>query len=305
MTVAERLASAPVSFGVWERTVGRDDLVPRDELLEAVASLGYRALELGPPGYLGADAEAVGEALAPFELELAGGFAPLHLADEERFRADLAELERTLEVLAAWPQAPALLADAGAPERSRAAGRPAELRRTALSGPSLERAVARLTRAAEACAARGVRAALHPETGSYAESPWDVEALLERVDEELLGLCFDTGHVLVGGGSPVSLARDWGERIVHVHLKDVSGAVLARLRGGRVDVETAWAEGLFCPLGEGEVDLAGVLAAPAVREARWLVLEQDRVAVTRAELDAVRDAEARSRELVLELAGSV
>ena len=48
-----------------------------------------------------------------------------------------------------------------------------------------------------------------------------------------------------------------------------------------------------------------VLAAPAVQEARWLVLEQDRVAVTRAELEAVRDAEARNRELVLELGGSV
>lgn len=298
MSVAERLASAPVSWGVWERTVDRDDIVPRDELLDAVASLGYRALELGPPGYLGGDAESVREALDPFELDLVGGFLLLHLTDEEAFAADLVELDRTLEILATYPSATALLADAGSPERALAAGRPAELKRTALTGPPRRRAADRLTRAAERCHERGVAAALHPEASSYVESSGDVEAFLERVDPELLGLCFDSGHVLVGGGNPASLARHWGERITHVHLKDVSGAVLEQLRAGALDVDSAWAEGLFCPLGEGEVDLAGVLAAPAVRDARWIVLEQDRIAVSCDDLGGVRAVEERNLELV-------
>jgi len=46
-----RLASAPVTWGVWERTVGRDDLVPPELLLETMRGLGYTATELGPPGY--------------------------------------------------------------------------------------------------------------------------------------------------------------------------------------------------------------------------------------------------------------
>jgi sugar phosphate isomerase/epimerase len=44
---------------VWERTVDRDDLIPPDLMLRTVQELGYRGIELGPPGYLGADADAV------------------------------------------------------------------------------------------------------------------------------------------------------------------------------------------------------------------------------------------------------
>ena len=36
-----RLATAPVTWGVWERTVERDDLVPPADLLAAATSLGY------------------------------------------------------------------------------------------------------------------------------------------------------------------------------------------------------------------------------------------------------------------------
>ena len=67
-----RLASAPVTWGVWERTVDRDDLATPELLLENVRSVGYRAIELGPAGYFGADREAVRELLGRFGLELVG-----------------------------------------------------------------------------------------------------------------------------------------------------------------------------------------------------------------------------------------
>ena len=301
--MSARLASAPVSWGVWERTVDREEVVPRRRLLEAVASLGYRAIELGPPGYLGGDGASVRETLDPFELELVGAFAPLHLADEAAFRADLEELARTIDIVAgAGAGAVVLLADAGAPERAEAAGRAERLRQTALAGQALERAAGRLAHAAERCRERGLAAALHPETGSYVEAAADIEALLERTEPALLGLCIDTGHVSVGGGDPARLARDWAGRLSHVHLKDVSGPVLARLRAGELDVEAAWAEGLFCPFGEGEVDLAGFLALPELENFDgWLVLEQDRVGVRIDDLQAVRAIEERNLAFVTSL----
>jgi sugar phosphate isomerase/epimerase len=106
-----RLAGAPVTFGVWERTVHRPDLVARERLLATAGALGYRGLELGPPGYLGADARTVRAALDSHDLELAGAFAPVHLADDAAFANDLAELDRTLAVLAA-DGGVAVLADA-------------------------------------------------------------------------------------------------------------------------------------------------------------------------------------------------
>lgn len=296
--MSSRLASAPVSWGVWERAIGRDDLVPPARLLEAVRSLGYGAIELGPLGYFGADGSSVRAALEPFELELVGAFVPLHLTEEAAFRSDLTELDRAIEILAAADgDGVVLLADAGSPERRLAAGRPEELRRTSLSGAALERAAGRVSHAAERCRERGLAVALHPEATGYVEAPTEIEAFLERTEPELLGLCLDTGHALVGDGDPVELARDWAERLVHLHLKDVDGGVLTRLRAGALGADAAWEEGLFCPLGEGEVDLAGVLGELHGYRG-FVVLEQDRVAVGPGDLEAVRAVEERNLALV-------
>ena len=297
--MTSRLASAPVTWGVWERTVDRGDLPSPDLLLENVRSLGYRAIELGPLGYFGSDAGSVHERLDRFALELVGAFVAFRLTDAQGFEQDIAELGRVLEVLQPWPASVALLADAGTPERFAAAGKPHELQRTALRGSAFDEAAARLARAADLCAEGGVVAALHPEVGSFAEAPAEVEAFLDRVD---LGICLDTGHTLIGGGDPRALAQDWADRLRHVHLKDVSGPLLARLRRREVDVERAWEEGLFCPFGEGEVDLPGVLAQPELESFDgWIVLEQDRIAVRADDVPAVRAVEQRNLEVVQSL----
>jgi inosose dehydratase len=290
-----RLAGAPVTFGVWERTVDRPDLVARERLLEAAQLLGYRGFELGPPGYLGAEARSVADALARHDLELAGAFAPLHLADDAAFAADLAELDRTLAVLAV-DGGVAVLADAETAEREAAVGRPAEVERTALSDDAFAAALERLGTAVERCRAAGVRPVFHPHAGTYVETPAEIERLLGGSDVEL---CLDSGHLAIGGGDPVALGRRCAGRIAHLHLKDVDGAVLERLRAGEIELMAAWETGLFCPLGEGIVDVDGFLAATAPEGFDgWLVLEQDRVAVRDADLDDVRAVEARNLEAV-------
>src|SRR5207248_6288316 len=71
--VPVKLASAPVTWGVWERTVGRDDLVPPELLLETMRGLGYTATELGPPGYF------TPRLLEQYDVALVGGFAPVRV----------------------------------------------------------------------------------------------------------------------------------------------------------------------------------------------------------------------------------
>jgi inosose dehydratase len=290
-----RIAGAPVTFGVWERTVDRPDLVARERLLETAGRLGYQGFELGPPGYLGGDAGAVHDALARHGLELAGAFAPVHLADEAAFAADLAELDRTLAVLAA-DGGVAVLADAETPVREAAAGQPDELERTALDDGAFDRALGRLGVAVERCRAAGVRPVFHPHAGTYVETPAEIERMLAGSDVEL---CLDSGHLAIGGADPVAVAQRCAGRIAHLHLKDVDGAMLARLRAGEVEMMAAWEAGLFCPLGEGVVDVEDFLAATTADGFDgWLVLEQDRVAVRDPDLDGVRAVEERNLEAV-------
>jgi inosose dehydratase len=288
-----RIASAPVTWGVWERTTDRDDLIPADRLLDAVAALGFAGIELGPPHYLSP------EQLQAAGLELVGGFAPLHLTDPEAFRQDLVDwVDPIAEVLAATgARGPVVLADAETPDRVAASGRTEEQRRTALRGDALKRALELVQEAAERCRAKGVDAVFHHHTATHFESPEEIADFVAGTDVQL---CFDTGHCAVGGGDPLELARELAPRIGHLHLKDVDPDLLEQVRTGGTSVERAWDAGLFCPMGEGMVDVSAVLALPELQGFDgWIVLEQDRVAVSASDLEAVAAVEARNLEHVL------
>jgi inosose dehydratase len=152
-------------------------------------------------------------------------------------------------------------------------------------------------RAADLVRSRGLDVALHHHAATHIESEDEIEAMLARTPG--LGLCIDTGHAVVGGTDPLALARRHLDRIRHLHLKDVDGAVLARLRAGEVDMDEAWPQGIFCEFGAGVVPLAEFLALPEVRalDVR-AVIEQDRVAVTVADRPVVRAADERNRTCV-------
>ena len=294
MERSKGLASAPVTWGVWERTAGRDDLVPAGVLVRTVAELGFTGIELGPPGYLG-----TGE-LAESGLDLVGGFAPLHLDDAEAFQADVEEwLDPIAAALAGTgKEGPVVLADAGSPERSVGAGRPDEQARTALTGDRLAHALERVAQAAERCRAHGVDAVFHHHAATYIETPEEIAALVEHTD---VPLCFDTGHAVAGGGDPLELMRTYAKRIRHLHLKDVDPVLLARVRAGEVPWEQAWGDGIFCPFGKGMVDVRGALALPELQDYDgWIVLEQDRVAVRESDLPAVRTVEEANLRYVQE-----
>ncbi|WP_229686707.1 sugar phosphate isomerase/epimerase family protein, partial [Longimycelium tulufanense] len=68
----------------------------------------------------------------------------------------------------------------------------------------------------------------------------------------------------------------WPHRIGHTHLKDVRSDIAERVRGGELGYAQAVREGLYTPLGDGDVDLAAMVGF--LREAGydgWYVLEQD------------------------------
>jgi len=137
--------------------------------------------------------------------------------------------------------------------------------------------VANAHRAAERCHERGYEAAFHYHGGTYVETPREIDRFAERMDASLIGFCFDSGHSAFGGGDPVAFLDTYGELVSHVHLKDVDGAVLARLRGGEIaSFADAVRARLFTELGNGILDLRGVLARLGeTGYDGWLMVEQD------------------------------
>jgi len=100
-----------------------------------------------------------------------------------------------------------------------------------------QRFAAGLARVISRCRDRGYEPTFHPETGTHVEAPWEIERVLEVSD---VGLCLETGHMLLGGGDPVAMLRDLGDRVNHVHLKDARLPVMAEIIADEAPVTEIW-----------------------------------------------------------------
>jgi inosose dehydratase len=271
------LANAPVSYGAFEITVGIDPNVPDPvALLDAVTSAGYVGIDLGPAGYLGTG-ELLAGRLSERGLGLAGGYLELPFSQPAELEPALAELDALLDLFdgAGSEERPPrpTLADAGSPARAALPGRAALDPSVGLDDAGWARFAAGLAVAVARCRERGYEPTFHHHTATYVEAQWEIERLLELSDA---GLCLDTGHLLLGRGDPVSAIHAWGERINQVHLKDARLETLEQIVAEAAPVREIWARRAFCPLGEGDIDIPGVLDALAdIGYGGWLVVEQD------------------------------
>lgn len=264
-----RLAAAPISWGVCEVPGWGLQLTP-DRVFAEMVELGITASELGPLGWLPEDGAAARAVLDRYGLRLVGGFVPVVVhepdvaATRDHARAAAAQFaEAGGEVFVA---AVVQDLDWSAP--------------VALDADGWKRAGERLRELAELASAQGVELVLHPHAGTVLETAGDVELALEHTD---VPWCLDTGHLLIGGVDPVQFAGAHGDRVGHVHFKDVRTDVAERLRSGELTLVQAVQAGLFQPLGDGDARIDEVVRA--LRRSgyeRWLVLEQD-LAITGSE----------------------
>jgi inosose dehydratase len=271
------LANAPVSYGAFEITVGIDANVPEPlTLLDWVRAAGYDGVDLGPLGYLG-DVETLPVRLAERGLGLVGGYLELPFSEPDRITAELSNLDALLDIfdtvsgqgLAPKPT----LADAGSEIRSRYPGRAALDRSVALDDAGWSRFGEGLAAAVARCRGRGYDPTFHHHTATYIEAQWEIERLLEVSD---VGLCLDTGHLLLGRGEPIRAIYEWADRINHVHLKDARLDRLEEIVAEAAPVQEIWRRQAFCALGDGDIEIDRVLAALAeIGYSGWLVVEQD------------------------------
>lgn len=260
--LADRIAGAPISWGVCEAPDWGHELPP-DRVLSEMASLGLRATELGPTGYLGADPAAVRGTLSRYGLTLVGGFLPVPM-----------HVDRNVDLSAA-AAAMRTLADAGAQVVVLAA-RSADGsydNKVQLSGSEWQVLAHNVGRLQQVAAEIGIRATLHPHVGTAVEDAAAMQALLEITD---IPICLDTGHLLIGGTDPVEFLRQHGDRVAHVHLKDVRVAVAEKVSSASISYIEAVREGLYAPIGDGDLDLAEFVRLLEARGYQgWYVLEQD------------------------------
>jgi inosose dehydratase len=113
-----------------------------------------------------------------------------------------------------------------------------------------------LDMAADIARGHGLESSYHPHLGTISET---LDGFHQIMDSCSIGFCPDTAHLTASGIDPVEAIDRYGDRLKHVHFKDLSKKT-----------------GNFTPLGEGDIDFKEILAA--IKRANydsWLMVELD------------------------------
>ncbi|SMY07617.1 sugar phosphate isomerase/epimerase family protein [Flavimaricola marinus] len=268
-----QIGNAPCSWGV---EFADDDRNPAwREVLRQCAGAGYRGIELGPVGFMPEDPHVLAEALDEFGLTLTGGvvFRPFH--DASRWDDVLDGAIRTAKALQAHGAKHFVLIDSISPRRAPTAGRATEAEQ--MDAAEWDAFRGRIETVARMGAEEyGLTPSIHAHAAGFIDFEPELERLLGEIDESILKICFDTGHHSYAGFDPVAFMRRHVGRISYMHFKDIDPEVKARVVANRTDFYTACGLGIFCNLGQGDVDF------PSVRQILldagfegWCTVEQD------------------------------
>ena len=273
-----KIANAPCSWGVLEFAL-EGEAAGFSRVLNEMQASGYIGTELGDWGFMPTDPPALAAELGARGLTMLGAFVPVMLKDPAAHAAGIETAVRTARLLAAVQgDLPFIvLADDNGkiPARTQNAGRirpdhglsDAEWQNFAEGAQKVAAAVKQET---------GLRTAFHHHCAGYVETPAEIARLMSLTDPALLGLVFDTGHYRFGGGDPLQGLKQLGKRVWHFHFKDCHPAVRAQAAAKGWDYFESVRQGVFCELGQGEVDFPALIAELERQGyAGWGVVEQD------------------------------
>ena len=268
-----RIGNAPCSWGVEFPNDPRNP--PWRSVLKENAEAGYTGIELGPVGYMPEDPDILADALGEYHLTLIGGVVFRAFHDPDQWEDVLDGAVRTCKSLVAHGAEQLVLIDSISLRRAPTAGRAGEAEQM----DSAEWAAFRdrIAHVAKMAAEEyGLTVGMHAHAAGFIDFEPELERLLDEVDESIMKICFDTGHHSYAGFDPVDFMRRHLGRISYMHFKDIDPKVKADVISNRTGFYDACGQGIFCNLGDGDVDF------PAVRQVLldagfegWCTVEQD------------------------------
>ena len=267
------IGNAPCSWGVEFANDPRNPTWRK--VLQDCAEAGYRGIELGPVGFMPEDPAILGEALDEFGLTLIGGviFRPYH--DPDAWEDVLDATHRTARALKAHGAEHLVIIDSISPRRAPTAGRADEavqMDKAEWTG-FRDRIVESARIGAEYY---GLTVGIHAHAAGFMDFEPELIRLLDEVDEGLLKICFDTGHHSYAGFDPVAFMQKYVSRISYMHFKDIDPKVKADVIANRTGFYEACGQGIFCNLGQGDVDFEAVRKVLLdANFAGWCTVEQD------------------------------
>jgi inosose dehydratase len=266
-----RIGTAPVNWNNPDIPEYRAWL-PYERMMDEFVEAGYDATEWGPG--MPEDPIELKAALDARGLEMVGAFVGLGFRDADRYDAAMDRAMTIARRLHATGGKLLIAAEGGDDRRRAEAGHVDEAR--GLTDEQWRNLARGLHDVADNLVPMGMSVVFHNHVGTYVETPAETARLLDETDPTRVGWCLDIGHLAYGGGDSLEMLGTYGDRVRHIHLKDVDGRVLAQARAGGWSFAQALRSFIFPPLGEGIAHVPEVVESLLARGYDgWFVLEQD------------------------------
>jgi inosose dehydratase len=244
-----------------------------ETFLSEIARLGFKGIQISneqceTPLFL---QELTSQDLVPAEQ-----YCAIECITDGPIQGSAASSEETIRLAAQAGAEMIVFAVGGSDDRDSYAGRTAEAPKlTAVGYAALANHISTFAKMAHES---GMKSSFHPHAATYVESPEETRILMNLLEIDLVGLCMDTGHWIVGGGDSAAAIAEYGSRVTHVHVKDVDAEVLRSLISQEIKTMTIAVDDykMFTPAGVGMLDLRGLFQAlDQIGFEGWLMSEQD------------------------------
>lgn len=241
-----------------------------EQALQEAREIGYTGVERGQR--MPQDTEGLRSYLSENDIALCGGWCSGNLMVND-VAAEIAAITQQVDQFIALG-APCMVYAECSNTIQGQMGTPVN-NRPKLSRDEVTAYAAKLGEVAKWMADRGMPMAYHHHMGSMIESEDDVNWLMAGSSPEVR-LCFDTGHMLFGGGDVMATLDRWADRVHHVHFKDIRPDVVRDVRENDRSFLDAVIAGAFTVPGDGCIDFGAVAKYLKKMDYHgWIVVEAE------------------------------
>lgn len=264
-----KLGTAPCSWGVW---FPEDEKQPSwEQCLDEMQQAGYKALELGPWGYLPNSYDSLKKELDKRNLDLVATTLMDDLTSDETVEKMMNTLDQMAALQLKFPHAKyVVLIDATYTDLFTGE----LLRPKKLSDEEWKQFAANIQKVKDYAKNQyGLITVFHPHGETHVETEEQIERLLAETDVQL---CFDTGHHAYKGGDPIAFMKKHHQRISYLHIKNCHAKIKQEKETEGWSLAQAVKKGIMTEPDQGMIDMKKFTdVLQEVNFNGWAIVEQD------------------------------
>ncbi|MGF1684041.1 sugar phosphate isomerase/epimerase family protein [Photobacterium minamisatsumaniensis] len=268
-----KVACAPCCWGVEQAQLEQNP--SWGKVLVEAQSAGYQGIELGPVGFFPSETEVLRGALKIRGIQVCAGNLHGEFSQPSKKESILKAAEQVIQQLKSIGVDKLIIMDKANTVRDAYIGHSVIAPR--LSKQQQQDMIDTIAAVALLAKEQGLRTLIHPSSGGYVAFSDEISAVMNSIPANLLGLCLDVGHLYIDGMKPEEYIQRYGDRLEHLHVKDIDGQQLHKSLRDRCGTSQAYTFGLTRPLGEGDIHYSEIFQAlEKINYDGWIVVEQER-----------------------------